>query len=572
MKHILNGTEITPVNYENIGFVIDYTNQINDILSVSVDSVKLVNEAKSIVENNVFNGLGALEGIPYQIVTDTGQELEYFLNTKQQCEFEDNSVTVALQKRWNQQLFMNQANGTTFELMASKGVVFPTFDVPYLIIKDNQLEQGITLAITTFVTGKALYEAIKDLVEMITDIIRAVTPSVGAGIVINVGDIIALALKIIAQIAYVIALFVAFKKLVDQLKELIFPKIRYFKACKLKDLISIGCAHLGYEFKSTLLDSMSNVTILPVPIIKGKKNILDYIQNDLNFAFTKGYPTAQDSIPTLGSAITTAMNWFNGKLMVGNGVVRLERRDFVSASNMQSIEASITLQGTRSDKFRLNTNEVWKRQYVHYMTDSNDFHTMNEFEKTDCEDSTEPITFANKDLLLIQGYKDVSIPFALGTRKNKLTWVEKRVKDLFQLVDTVTSVFGSGTSYVSLVNNRIGVLQIGDQFFTQTKALWTVGGKQPENYLNYIGARAIETKFHNIDFIGNNDYLIREVVNCVISDENFINLQNSNIANINGVDCELLRVEFYDYNKLAKISYKEPFDWAFNTKKLAIND
>jgi hypothetical protein len=572
MKHILNGTEITPKNYEDIGFVIDYENPIADILSVSVDSVSLVNEAKAIIENHVFSGLGALEGIPYQIVTDSGQTLEYFVNTKQQCDFEDNSVTVALQKRWNQQLFMNQANGTTFELMASQGVVFPTFDVPYLIIRDNQVEQGLTLAITTFVTGQALYQAIKDLVQTITAVIQASTPNVGVPPSIDLGDIIAMILKIIAQIVYVIALFIAFKKLVDQLKELLFPKIRYFKACKLKDLITIGCNHLGYQFESSVLDSMFNLTILPVPIIKKKKNILEYLQNDLNFSFTKGYPTAMDSIPTLGSAITTALDWFNGRLFCYDGVVRLERRDWINSQFVPSLEPSITLQGTRSDKFRLNTNEVWKRQYVHYMTDQNDFHTMNEFDNTDCEDSTEPITFANKDLLLIQGYKDVSIPFALGSRKNKLTWVEKRVRDLFQLVDTVTSVFGSGTSYVALVNNRVGVLQIGEQFYTQTKALWTIGGKQPENYLSKIGARAIESQFHNIDFIGDNDYLIREAVNVVISDENFVNLQNSNVANLNGTNCELLRVEFYDYNKLAKITYKEPYNWAFNVKKVVVND
>ena len=572
MKHILNGTEITPRNYEDIGIVIDYENPLSDIMSISVDSVQLVNEARQIVYNHVFNGLGALEGIPYQIVTESGQTLEYFLNTKQQCDFEDNVVTVALQKRWNQEIFMNQANGTTFELMAAQGVVFPTFDVPYLIIRDNQVEQGITLAITTFVTGQALYQAIKDLVQTITSVIQASTPNVGVPPSIDLGDIIAMILKIVAQIAFVIALFLAFKKLVDQLKELLFPKIRYFKACKLKDLISIGCAHLGYQFESSVLDAMSNVTILPVPIIKGKKNILEYLQNDLNFAFTKGYPTAQDSIPTLGSAITTALNWFNGKLFCYNGVVRLERRDWVNAQVTPTLEPSITLQGTRTDKFKLNTNEVWKRQYVHYMTDTNDFHTMNEFEKTDCEDSTEPITFANKDLLLIQGYKDVMIPFALGSRKNKLTWVEKRVRDLFQLVDTVTSVFGSGTSYVSLVNNRVGVLQIGEQFYTQTKALWTIGGKQPENYLNFIGARQIETQFHNIDFIGNNDFIVREAVNVIVNDENFVNLQQSNIATMNGVDCKLIRVEFQDYTKVAKITYKEPFNWAYNVKKVSIND
>ena len=569
MKHILNGAEVTPLNYENIGFMVDYSQPASDILSVTADSLTFANEARAAIMQHVFGGLGALEGIPYQIVTETGQTLDYFLNPAEKFEVKDNTVSIALEKRWNQRQFMNQANGTSFELMAQRGVQFPIFDVPYLIIKDNQLETGITLAITTFVMGPALADAIRTT----ADLTAAVISAIG----LDLSDIIAAAIKLAAQILYTAALLLAFKKLVEQLVELIFPKIRYYKACKLRDLIAAGCQHLGYTLESQLLDSMSNVTILPVPIIRQKESILDYWQNDLNFAFNKGYPTAQDSIPTLGAAIDATLNWFNAKLFVRDSVVRIERRDFAQFGQQVTLDPALALQGERSDRYTLNAPEVWRRQYVHYATDGNDWHTFNEFEQTDCEDSTEPINVANPDLVLIKGYRDVAIPFALGSRKASLTWVEKRVRDLLQIVDTVTGAFGSGTNYAAAVNARIGVLQIGEQFFTQTKALWTVGAgeqygaRQPQNYLSFIGARQIEQQFHTIDFIGVNDYLVREAVDVAITSAQFELLQQVNYVTINGQPCEILRVEFYDYNNKAKVFYKEPFNWATNVQKIAVN-
>ncbi len=564
MKHILNGTAITPENYENIGFVIDYSSPESDILGISADKITLVNEARELVMQHLFGGPGALEGIPYQIETETGQTLEYFINTYERPEIRDNSITVALEKRWNNKQFMQQARGTSFELMARNGVVFNTFDVPYLIIPDNQLETGITVAITTFVTAQALYQAIRDTANIVAEFVSAIG--------LDVSDAIAAGLKLAAHLAYLVALALALKKLVDQLIELIFPKIRYYKACTLRDLIAQGCQYLGYTLDSGVLNEMSRVTILPVPIIKGKKSILDYWQNDLNFAFNKGYPTAQDSIPTLGDAIDAALSWFNCKLFVRDGVVKIERADYSLPGAQANLIPALALQGERSDRYYLNTQDTYKRQYIHYLTDPMDFHTFNEFEKTDCEDSTEPITVINPDLLLIQGLRDVAIPFALGSRKSSLTWVEKRVRDVLQFMDVLAGALGGQGGFTSLVDSRIGVLQIGDQFFTQTKALWTVAGKQPANYLDFIGARAIETRWHAIEFIGVNDYAEREVVDVAITSADFAILQNNNYVTINGVDCELVRVEFYDYNNRAKITYKEPLHWAYNVKKIVVND
>ena len=67
---------------------------------------------------------------------------------------------------------------------------------------------------------------------------------------------------------------------------------------------------------------------MPVPLIKQKNSVSDFIQNDLNFSFTKGYLTAQDTISTLGELIKAVETMFNARTKVYQGKVQIERRDF----------------------------------------------------------------------------------------------------------------------------------------------------------------------------------------------------------------------------------------------------
>ena len=222
-------------------------------------------------------------------------------------------------------------------------------------------------------------------------------------------------------------------KLSQQFFELIFPKIRYFKGSKIRDLIQKGCQYLGFTFSSTLLDNNSNLAIMPVPLIKEKKSIFDFLQNDLDFSFTKGYPTSQDTLSTLGELIKTVELWFNAKTRVYNGEVQIERRDYWALITQNTIVPSLSDQDRRQDQYELNTDEAWKRTYVHYQIDYSDFHTVDFFDPTDAEYSTEPLNVINSDLVSIRGLNDVNIPFALGVRKNQLNWLELFAKGFFEV-------------------------------------------------------------------------------------------------------------------------------------------
>lgn len=560
MRHFLNDIEIAPRNLIEIGVISDFTDRPSE-LELNVDKLVLPREGMTIIQQHIASQ-GVFEGIPYRVEMQPGISIEYFVDLTEEAIFRSYEIEVKIKKRKGKDQFFERADGTSFELMAKKGVQFDFIDVPYIIVKDNLVEVGLSLGISIFVMTKELIQAIKDLAASISALIQAVTPNATVPPLPPLGAILSLVVVVLAQLAYTIAILIALLKLAQQFFELIFPKVRYFKASKVKELILKGCQYLGFGFDSTLLNSISGLTVLPVPLVKEKKSIFDYIQNDLNFAFTKGYPTAQDTTPLLGDLIRAVERQFNAKTRVINGVVYIERRDFWQNLSSNMILPALALQDPRQDEYILNTNEVWKRYYIRYQLDYSDVHTLDFYDPTDAEYSTEPANVINADLVSIKGLDEVIIPFALGVRKNGLNWLEKLAKGFFEIIDGLTGLFGGGTNYAGQIQNRIGVLVVSQQFYSITKLLYTIGGKQPANYEQYLAAKYLWSKYHYINQIQLNDYLIRSDIQTAISPTDFINLLNNNYADVNGTVVEVLRIEWIDEKSMAKITYKEPFDYA----------
>lgn len=557
MRHFLNDIEITPRNLLDIGLVSDFTNR-PDELSLNIDKLILPREALVVIQNHLQTQ-GVFEGIPYRVEMAQGIVLQYYVDLTENAIFRDFEIEVTIKRRIAKDSFFDRADGTSFELLAAKGVQFQFIDVPFLIVRDNLEESFVQLAISTYVMTKELIQAAKDLGTAFTDLIQA---TVGSPIP-PLGAIISLAIKVIVQIAYTAAVLIAVGELATQLIQVYFPNVRYLKGCKVKELISKGCQYLGYQFQSNLLDNFSGATILPVPLTKEKVSIFDNLSNSLSgTAFTKGYPTAQDSTPTLGSLISAIETQCNAETKVVNGIVQLERRDYWQNLTPNAIIPALTLQAERQDEFTLNTSDIWKRYYIHYQYDLSDIHTMDFFDPTDAEYSTEPANVVNADLVSIKGLHDVNIPFALGVRKNKLNFIEKTAKVFFILIDAVSTIFGSGTNFAGSIDDRIGMLQISQQFFTQTKFLYLIGNKQPSNYVSLVSAAGLWNQFHFINQIQLYQFQVRSDVRTRISEIDFVNLLNNNYATINGVRCEILRIEYIDEKSFAKINYRQPDTYA----------
>lgn len=560
MRHFLNEIEIAPRNVLSIGLNSDFTGR-PEVLNMDVDTVILPREAMDIVQNHI-NTIGVFEGIPYRIQTEGGQNLNYYVDLTDGAIFRDFEFEVKLKKRLGLDSFFDNANGTSFELMAANGVQFNLIDIPYVIVKDNQVELGLTIGLSLYVMTHELIDQIIAISKGITNIIQAVSINATIPPSLTTGQIITLAIKILLQIAVAALLLVAIVKMAQQFFELIFPKIRYFQGCKVKELLKKGSEYLGYDFQSTLLDGISGATICPVPLLKQKQSIWDQLENDLNFAFTKGYPTASDSTPTLGSLFDAMETQFNGRTKVRNGLVEFEVRNYWQDLTSAQILPALNLQNDRVGAYSFNVEDIWKRYFIHYQTDQSDVHTLDFFDPTDAEYSTEPNNVVNADLVTIKGLNDVNIPFALGVRKNSLNFMEKRAKSLFEVVDEIVNAFGGNGNFASQITNRIGVMQISQQFFVQSKFLFTIGGKQPANYADLLRASTIYNNYHKINEITINDYKIISDAPVRLNSQDFVNLLDNNYAEINGVVCEILTIQYIDEESKAVISYKEPFNYA----------
>ena len=155
MRHFINGIEIAPKNLTEIGVVSTFTDD-PDILSLSVDSVILPREGKNIVQNHIQN-VGLFEGIPYSVQMDDGVTIEYYIDLLEGVKVRQHEIEVSLKKRKSKDNFFERASGSSFDLLKEKGVQFTSHDVPYFVIKDNQFETSLQLAIMTYIIGDALY-------------------------------------------------------------------------------------------------------------------------------------------------------------------------------------------------------------------------------------------------------------------------------------------------------------------------------------------------------------------------------------------------------------------------------
>ena len=163
MRHFLNNIEVSPRNILEIGLNTDFSGN-PEILSIDTDTIKLPREARQIILDHIASQ-GVFEGIPYQIITESNVVLDYYVDLTDQTIYSTYEIDVKIKKRRGKDLFFENADGLSFELMVTKGVVFDFIEIPYLIIPDNQAELGLSLAISLFVLTKEAVQAIKDLIK-----------------------------------------------------------------------------------------------------------------------------------------------------------------------------------------------------------------------------------------------------------------------------------------------------------------------------------------------------------------------------------------------------------------------
>lgn len=590
-KHFLDGVQVYPANGDDIGFKLDFNpdNKGNTTSELSVDSVVLVNEAKKMVLKHIET-YGVFQGIPYTVDID-GVVFDYFVDLTQRPKISgdgDGSIEVKIMQRKSWTQFKENADSLSFEAI-NKTNTITTKDVDYIIVKDNQGMIFITSLISTYVLADAVGDAVLKLAKSTGETTAAATPAtgVGTGTVIgtagpypitatvstaatsySLGEIAWIVIKVALRLVYLALIVAALINMINQLIQVVFPSVRSLKAATVLELITRGCEKLGYTFESSILEgAYSPLTLLPIPLAPENKSIFqETLFPSFQSGYTKGYPTAQDTTPTLGSLIDAMITMFNGKIFVNNGVVTLERRDYLLQISQNKVINTLNNQDKRENEWTYNTGDAWKRYYLKYEVDHSDIHTVDNYEGVSTEYSTEPIVVPNSDLVNIKGLSDATIPFAHGVRKGDFTWVEGIIYSLADAMDAFT-----GESSASSVTARKSAIKISGQYFSVSKLLFASGSVQGSTYLDSIGADVIYKDYHEINEVKQN---FKRIYNNTVpfSSDDFVKLQGNNyIYDFDGNLLEIFSMEWVNKSKLAEIEYAIDSDEANNIQTVKIS-
>lgn len=547
MKHFINNTEITPRNIFDIGIVCDFTARI-DQNKLTTDTIVLPNEGKNLVLQHLQN-IGLFEGLPYDIEFAGNNILNCYIDFTNSFTIKDREAEVNIKKRNSHDNFFDNAEGLTFDYLNTQ-IPLIQKRVGYQVLPNDATGQALTCSITLFSIGVSIGQQVKEIAETAKEFASAISyaPFAVQGKLVEAG------IKLVIQIAFVAVLVYQAFKLIQRMVELILPKVRYFNVCTFLDLLQKGCQQLGYGFKSSILEGdYKNMVLLPVPRNKERNKWYEVFQNDLDQSFQNGFPSATDSTPTLGTLISAVESMFNAKTRVVNGLVQIERWDFWLDKSISTINSSLVLQSEAQNSFSYDFSRLFKRYLIQYSTDYSDLNTIDRFEIGNSEYSLERTNIVNQDLNLIKGLTDINIPFALATSKNKFTWLEKLFSETFKFIDKLAS------SNLSGKKSKLGYIQLSQQYFSNTKVLIHDGSEKMDGNNDLLLNPS--TLWNNYHYINNPfiyQWIVKENVKIPMNSEIFLELLNNNYAIIDGLECEITRLEYFDQKGFAMVSYKTP--------------
>jgi hypothetical protein len=244
---------------------------------------------------------------------------------------------------------------------------------------------------------------------------------------------------------------------------------------------------------------------------------------------------------------------FNAKTRVINGLVWLERWDFWLDQSLYNINSSLVLQSEAQNSYTYDFSRLFKRYLIQYQTDYSDINTIDRFEFGNTELSLDRTNIVNADLNLIKGLTDVNIPYSMTTSKKKFTWLEQYFEGLFKIID------GLANSNLSASKSKLGYIQLSQQYFSTTKIFIHDGSeKMSSSSDDLLSPINLWSNFHSINNPAVYQFTIKENVKIPMNSVSFVEILNNNYAIIDGINCEITKIEYFDAKGFALVSYKLP--------------
>lgn len=500
----LNGQLVNPVkdwqNLEVLGTWSEDGAQAN----ISVEELTFVNEnaqtIRQYIEDGMTGGLGIFEGMPFNIELSNGQTLEIFDGILDLNEFiEETPVEVKckLKKLDGLDQLSDRTSGLTMRFLYDEGVITQNDFIPIPYIREKPLKDSAAelalLSLSIFLLAKELSDLTEELLKELG--VNAPAHTTG-GITGPAAGAFYVAATLVLNIIYAGLLVVQLINLITELIQILVPPVRKWKGSKVKTLLEKGLGHIGYNYISSI-SQLDNLYILPSKNTEGKIF-------DLNDPDTVGFPDAIDYGYTLNELLKLVSDMFSARIkIVGNDVFQeplINDSFWVNQANYQFPDVEY-------EKKIYNTNDLVGRQIIRYNTDLNDLWTILRYKGTGYEIVTQPNVVGNQKSVLIKGFKETIIPYALGDRKQGLNPVEAALKLVAQALDSVVNFFGGNSDQAGKIKSRTEMLHVSGESLSIGKLLYLTYDPGTNRYLMGNDRDKIEAQTLWTDYISESSFV-----------------------------------------------------------------
>ena len=534
IQYFVDGTQVSPKDWDLIGLRADLTQDYADLM-LTEDTLTFEGNDKFLLQG-ILDNVGLQAAIPMIIKLPSDDpnvadlEIEYVLSVKDGFTETTDALEFSAKRRYGVNRFITRANGLTWDEINDFSTITAT-QFPYRITDPNPLLQLGMLYTQAGTSSIALYDSVADLANAIAAALGGVT-----GLVESTTQIVIAAVK--SALVLVVLITTA-----DDLFRMYFPEQKYLWEVKVLELMTKGCAKLGFTLSSTLLQNYANAGIIPVPLLDTNDSVLNDLFNGTDF-FNGKFPSSLDVTPTFGSFFTAIKDMLAAKVLIIGNTLYFESDAFYQNIPQPQIKTTFTEQDKFIDRKTYNTSEAWVNKFIGYALDYSDRYTMDQIKGMRAEYRTKYTGTAQSELVDIDGAQRIDIPFALAKRKDKLSYLDEQALIFGTVVDGVINFFGGNSTLVSDVQGSVGQMIISDQHFGTTKFVWAIGGKQPSNYLDKISANSLYLDNHTHLQVKENFQEIQEM-RVPFSVQNFRDMVNSRyVTDENNTPLQLINYSF----------------------------
>jgi len=512
--------------------------------SIDVDSFTFVdNEAQTIRD---WIGAGRIfEGIPFSIdaynINTSKKSFDGYVNCADGVElFEDRTIKANIQLAKGLTSIRDRLSGITMSYLESIGV-FTQADytsVKYVVEKENNRMEILMNVVIAFMLIVQLQRQIKDLGENAGKVIDAATPipvivvpSVGTGF--NLGGLIYSIIALLLNVVFTIFMVVALINLSIKIFEALLPIPRTHKTLRLRTALTKIANHLGYSFSSPI-GLLDDLVYLPSNLETDDVNLFTGMVSFPQGTKT-GLPNERDYGFTGLEFFELCEKMFNADIKIDGTTLEFRSRNDLYWKQAPTYQMPNYLLSVK----RFNTDELVFSRLIKFDTDEiADEWTLNNFKGTNYEIITNDNTITNSDAKYITKHETLSIPVALGNRKDSLNGLENSLEDLANVLDNVIGFFGGSSNLTGKITSRIGLLKVGTNNTTKAKILFVKGNKIPTNHRDLFSAKVLYNLYINEkSFVLNNfggQKALYTLKGLPFGFDNFLNtIENSNFVDSN---------------------------------------